>query len=132
MLDNLSLGIRAASLVTLITSVLVLAGALAAGREGRIYDAVILKTLGATRGRLMFAYALEYAGLGLATALVAVAAGSLAAFAVVTQVMDIGFSFSLPAAVGAVIGALVVTMGVGLAGTLRALSVPPARVLRHL
>ncbi|MFG1379520.1 ABC transporter permease [Xanthobacter autotrophicus] len=132
MLDNLSLGIRAASLVTLITSVLVLAGALAAGREGRIYDAVILKTLGATRGRLMFAYGLEYAGLGLATALVAVAAGSLAAYGVVTQVMDIGFSFSLPAAAGAVIGALVVTVGVGLAGTLRALSVPPARVLRHL
>ncbi|MEP9354604.1 FtsX-like permease family protein [Xanthobacter sp. KR7-65] len=132
MLDNLSLGIRAASLVTLITSVLVLAGALAAGRERRIYDAVILKTLGATRGRLTLAYGLEYAGLGLATALIAAAAGSLAAYGVVTQVMEIPFSFAPLAALGAILGALVVTLGIGLLGTLRALSAPPARVLRHL
>lgn len=132
MLDNLSLGIRAASLVTLITSVLVLAGALAAGREGRIYDAVILKTLGATRGRLAFAYGLEYAVLGLATALFSVAAGALAAWAVVTLVMEIPFTFSPLAAVGAVAGALVITVGIGLVGTLRALGAPPAQVLRHL
>lgn len=132
MLDNLSLGIRAASLVTLITSVLVLAGALAAGHQHRVYDAVILKTLGATRPRLIAAYALEYAGLGLVTALFAVAAGGLAAYAVVTQVMEIPFTFSAPAAAGAVVGALALTVGFGLVGTYRALSVPPVRVLRHL
>ncbi|MFG1401346.1 ABC transporter permease [Xanthobacter sediminis] len=132
LLGNLSLGIRAASLVTLLTSVLVLAGALAAGHQHRVYDAVILKTLGATRPRLVAAYALEYAGLGLVTALFAVAAGGLAAYAVVTQVMEIAFTFSLPAALGAVAGALALTVGFGLIGTFRALSVPPARVLRHL
>ncbi|WP_234053206.1 MULTISPECIES: FtsX-like permease family protein [unclassified Xanthobacter] len=132
MLENLSLGIRAASLVTLITSVLVLAGALAAGHQHRVYDAVILKTLGATRPRLIAAYGLEYAGLGLVTALFAVAAGGLAAYAVVTQVMEIAFTFSLPAAAGAVAGALALTVGFGLIGTFRALSVPPVRVLRHL
>jgi len=132
MLDNLSLGIRAASLVTLLTSVLVLAGALAAGHQHRVYDAVILKTLGATRGRLIGAYALEYAGLGLVTAVFAVAAGTLAAAAVVTQVMDISFTFSTPAAAGAVAGALALTVGFGLLGTARALSAPPAQVLRHL
>lgn len=132
MLDNLSLGIRAASLVTLITSVLVLAGALAAGRERRIYDAVILKTLGATRGRLALAYALEYAGLGIATAIVATAAGTAAAWGVVTQVMEIPFTFAPLAAFGAVAAALAVTLVVGLLGTLRALSAPPAQVLRHL
>ena len=47
---NLALGIRGASLVTLVAAVLVLGGALAAGRRNRVYDAVILKTLGATRG----------------------------------------------------------------------------------
>ncbi|QRG08236.1 FtsX-like permease family protein [Xanthobacter dioxanivorans] len=132
MLDNLSLGIRAASLVTLVTSVLVLAGALAAGREGRIYDAVILKMLGATRGRIAFAYVLEYGALGLATALFSVVAGSLAAYGVVTLVMEIPFTFSSVAAAGAVAGALVVTIGFGLLGTLRALGTPPARILRHL
>ncbi|MFG1480860.1 FtsX-like permease family protein [Xanthobacter sp. V4C-4] len=132
LLDNLSLGIRAASLVTLVTSVLVLAGALAAGHQHRVYDAVILKTLGATRTRLLAAYALEYAGLGLVTAVFAVAAGGLAAAVVVTQVMEIAFTFSVPAAAGAVLAAVALTVGFGLVGTFRVLGVPPARVLRHL
>ncbi len=63
--SNLLIAIRAASLVALLASVLVLAGALAAGQHHRVYDAVILKTLGATRLRLVGAYALEYAALGL-------------------------------------------------------------------
>lgn len=132
MLENLSIGIRAASLVTILSSVLVLAGALAAGHQHRVYDAVILKTLGATRPRLLLAYGMEYAGLGLVTALIALAAGSAAAWAVATYVMEVPFTFSLPAAGGAVAGALALTVGFGLIGTYRALSAPPARVLRHL
>ena len=45
-----------------------LGGALAAGHRHRVYDAVMLKTLGATRARLFGAYALEYLLLGGATA----------------------------------------------------------------
>ncbi|TCT08029.1 ABC transporter permease [Aquabacter spiritensis] len=129
---DLSLGIRIASLVTLLTSVLVLAGALAAGHQHRVYDAVVLKTLGATRARLIGAYGLEYAGLGLATAVFAVGAGTLSAYLVVTRVMEIGFAFSPAAALGAVGIALAFTLGFGLLGTWRALSAPPVRVLRHL
>ena len=72
---NLVLAIRGASALTLVVAVLVLGGALAAGHRHRVYDAVILKTLGATRMRLLTAYALEYLALGLATALFGVAAG---------------------------------------------------------
>ena len=129
---NLLLAIRGASLVTLVASVLVLAGALAAGQHHRVYDAVILKTLGATRGRLLAAYALEYAALGLATALVAVLAGSVAAYAVVVGVMKIGFAFSLASALGAVAVALVLTVAFGLIGTWWALGQKPARILRSL
>ena len=78
---NLVLAVRVASSVTLIAAVLVLGGALAAGHRHRVYDAVILKTLGATRRQLITAYALEYLLLGLATVLFGVAAGSLAALA---------------------------------------------------
>src|SRR6185312_1091213 len=48
-ITNLVLAIRGASAVTLISAILVLGGALAAGHRHRVYDAVILKTLGATR-----------------------------------------------------------------------------------
>ena len=47
---NLVLAIRGASALTLLVAALVLGGALAAGHRHRVYDAVILKTLGATRG----------------------------------------------------------------------------------
>ncbi|MDQ0511312.1 ABC transporter permease [Ancylobacter amanitiformis] len=130
--SKLILAIRGASLVTLLSSVLVLAGALAAGQHHRVYDAVILKTLGATRARLIGAYALEYAALGLVTALVAVGAGAIAAFVVVTRVMNLPFAWSSGAALGAVAAALVLTVGFGLIGTWRALGQKPARILRNL
>ena len=81
---NLVLAVRGASAVTLISAILVLGGALAAGHRHRVYDAVILKTLGATRARLIGAFALEYLLIGLATAAFGVLAGSVAAWAIVS------------------------------------------------
>ena len=86
---DLTLAIRGASAITLIAAVLVLGGALAAGHRHRVYEAVVLKMLGATRLRLIAAYALEYLLLGLATALFGVAAGSLAAWLVVSEMMNL-------------------------------------------
>jgi putative ABC transport system permease protein len=130
--SDLTLAIRGASMITLVASVLVLAGALAAGHHSRVYDAVILKTLGATRGRLVLAYGLEYAILGLATALVATVAGSLAAAYVVEEVMRFRFSFATSAAALAVGVAVSLTVAFGLIGTWRALGEKPARILRNL
>jgi putative ABC transport system permease protein len=129
---DLALAIRGASLVTLIASVLVLAGALAASHHNRVYDAVILKTLGATRGRLVLAYGLEYAILGIVTAVVATAAGGVAAAYVVTNVMRFRFEFDPSAAALAVGVAIVLTVAFGLVGTWRALGEKPARILRNL
>jgi putative ABC transport system permease protein len=130
--SDLSLAIRGASLITLVASVLVLAGALAAGHHNRVYDAVILKTLGATRGRLVLAYGLEYAILGVATAIVATAAGTAAAAYVVGEVMRFRFEFEPSAAALAVGVAIALTVTFGLVGTWRALGEKPARILRNL
>ena len=129
---NLVLAIRGASAVTLISAVLVLGGALAAGHRHRVYDAVILKTLGATRARLLGAYALEYLMIGFATAVFGVFAGSVAAWLIVTRLMTLSFIWQAGSAAGVVAAALVVTVGLGLAGTLLALNQKPATVLRNL
>ena len=97
---NLVLAIRGASAVTLISAILVLGGALAAGHRHRVYDAVILKTLGATRARLLGAYALEYLMIGFATAIFGVAAGSVAAWLIVTRLMTLGFIWQAGSAAG--------------------------------
>jgi putative ABC transport system permease protein len=129
---NLVLAIRGASAVTLISAILVLGGALAAGHRHRVYDAVILKTLGATRARLLGAYALEYLMIGLATAVFGVIAGSIAAWLIVTRLMTLSFIWQAGSAAGVVAAALIVTVGLGLAGTLLALNQKPASVLRNL
>src|SRR5438132_11567899 len=90
---NLVLAIRGASALTLLAAVLVLGGALAAGHRHRVYDAVVLRTLGATRGLLITAYALEYLLLGLATGVFGVAAGSIAVSLIVTEVMRFTFTW---------------------------------------
>jgi putative ABC transport system permease protein len=129
---NLVLAIRGASAVTLISAILVLGGALAAGHRHRVYDAVILKTLGATRARLLGAYALEYLMIGFATAVFGVIAGSVAAWLIVTRLMTLSFIWQAGSAAGVVAAALIVTVGLGLAGTLLALNQKPATVLRNL
>ena len=62
---------RATAAVTLAAGLLVLAGAVAAGHRRRVYDAVVLKVLGATRRRIMGAFLIEYGLIGLATAMFA-------------------------------------------------------------
>jgi len=111
---------------------LVLGGALAAGHRYRVYDAVILKTLGATRGLLIGAYAIEYGLLGLAAAVFGVLSGSLAGWLIVTELMHVRFHWlPIPALLSAA-GAVAVTLVLGLAGTWSALGQKPAPVLRSL
>jgi putative ABC transport system permease protein len=130
--SQLVMAIRGASAIALIASLLVLAGALAAGHRARLYDAVVLKTLGATRARLLSAYALEYGLLGLATAVFGLLAGTLASYLIITRVMNLTFALDLSGAVLASGLAVFVAVGLGLTGTWRILSQKPAQYLRNL
>ena len=130
--SNLALGIRGASALTLLAAVLVLGGALAAGHHQRVRDAVILKTIGATRLRLLSAYALEYLVLGVATAVFGVAAGSAAAALIIVRLMKLSFIWLPGPLIAAASGAVVAMVALGLIGTFTALRQKPAGVLRNL
>ena len=132
LIGQLGVAIRAAAAVALVASVLVLAGALAAGNRARVHDAVVLKMLGATRGTLIAAFSLEYMLIGLATAIFALLAGGAAAWFVVARIMTLPSSFLPEVAVGTVVFALLLTVGIGLAGTWRVLGQKAAPVLREL
>jgi putative ABC transport system permease protein len=129
---KLVFAIRGASAVAVATSLFVLAGALAAGHRARLYDAVVLKTLGATRARLLAAYTMEYGALGLATAVFGLVAGTLAGWVILTKVMHLDFALDLSGALLAALLAVVVAVGLGLAGTWRILGQKPAQYLRNL
>jgi len=129
---NLVLAIRGASALTLLVAALVLGGALAAGHRHKVYDAVILKTLGATRLRLLSAYTIEYLLLGTATAAFGVLSGSLAGWLIVTDLMHLKFSWLPVPALAASGLAVLVTIALGLVGTFTALGQKPASILRNL
>ena len=129
---NMVLAIRGASAITLLAAALVLGGALAAGHRHKVYDAVILKTLGATRPRLLAAYTIEYLLLGGATALFGVLSGSLAGWLIVTDLMHLKFAWLPLPALLAALAAVAVTVTLGLVGTFAALGQKPASVLRNL
>jgi putative ABC transport system permease protein len=131
-ISKLAVAIRAASSVALIAAVLVLAGAIAAGQRARAYDAVILKTLGATRRRLLVAMLLEYALLGAVAALFGLIAGAAAAYLIVTRIMALDFAWIWGQSLAAAALALAFAVLLGLMGTWRALGVKPAAMLRTL
>lgn len=115
---------------TLLTGFMVLIGAAAAGEHARAYEAAVLKTLGASRARILFSFALRSVLLGAAAGGVAVASGGLAGWAVTTLVMETGFTFHLPSALAIVLGGALATLLAGLAFALRPLARRPARILR--
>ena len=130
-LGHIAMAVRATASITLLAGTLVLAGAVAAGHRRRIYDAVVLKVLGATRRNITIAFLWEYGILGLVTATIAAVAGSAAAWVVMTRVMEGDFVL-LPGAVAVtVLLATAVTVGFGYTGTYRALSHKAAPLLRN-
>jgi putative ABC transport system permease protein len=124
------IAVRAAGSVTLVAGALVLAGALATAQRRRILEAVILKALGATRRRILAAHAFEYMLLAAATALFAVVLGAAAAWLTVTQIMNIGFVFSVSAVVSALLLSLALVLLFGGAGTWAVLRAPAVPYLR--
>lgn len=129
-LGKIGLAARLTAALALVSGVLVLAGAIAAGRRERTRDAVILKITGARRRDLALAYVIEYGLAGMAAAVVASVLGTGAAFFVLTQVMAAEWEFLPGPALATLAGAMLVVIGFGFAGTWRALAQPPAAVLR--
>jgi len=125
------LAVRLAGTVTLAAGAMVLAGAVMAGHRRRVWDAVVFKVLGATRGQLWRAHLAEFAVVGLITGLAAAGVGSAAARAILIHVMKAEWVF-LPGITAATLGiCIAASLVVGFAGTWRALGAKAAPLLRN-
>ena len=129
-LQGIAAAITYGALATLLTGLIVLIGAAAAGERARTYEAAVLKTLGATRPMILTNFALRSAIFGLATGIVAVTAGGIAGWAVTRFVMDTDFEFAWATALTIVAGGVAMTLLAGLAFAWRPLAARPARILR--
>ncbi len=129
-LNGIASAIRWGAAATLLTGFVVLIGAAAAGERRRIYEAAILKTLGATRGRILTSFALRAAILGGTAGLIAIGFGAAVGYTVLTVVMEVDFTFEVASAAGIVFGGAAASLLAGLAFALRPLNARPAQVLR--
>lgn len=130
-MDAVGIAIRITASVTLLAGVLVLAGAVISGHQRRIYDAVVLKVLGATRRKVLTAYVMEYGLLGLVTSLVAALIGTVIGYVVITQLMRGDFAFDTPSVVLTAAFSTLITITLGLIGTWSALSQKAGPLLRN-
>jgi putative ABC transport system permease protein len=130
-LSAVGAAITATAGLALTSGLLVLASAVLAEERRRIYEAVVLKVLGATRRDLARAFLLEQGLLGLVTGLLAILLGSIASWVLVTYAMNNEWSFSAPAVIAIALGGAALALLIGLGGTWRALSTPAAPHLRN-
>ncbi len=131
MLDGIARAARLTAGVTLLAGALTLAGAIAATQRRRIYDAVILKVLGARRREILRALLVEFGLIGIAVSVLAAMFGGIAAWILVTRYLKVDFAWlpsTLFTVVAASTGAVIL---IGLAGTWRALGHKPAALLRQ-
>lgn len=130
-LEGIGGAVRGTSAVTILAGALVLGGTIAATRRRRVYEAVVFKVLGATRGQILQALLIEYGILGLATGVVGTVVGTLTAWAVVVFLMGMPWIFLPDVAFGTALACLVVTLIAGLGGTWHALGGKAAPYLRN-
>ena len=128
--NRVILAIRAAGGLTLIAGAIVLAGALLTAQRRRIYQAVVLKAVGATRARIVSANLAEYLMLASITAFFAALVGGAAAFVILTYVIDVPFVVSIGSVLEPLALAIALVVVFGGIGTWRVLRAPTARVLR--
>ncbi|MDH3714035.1 MAG: ABC transporter permease [Gammaproteobacteria bacterium] len=131
LLARIGAAIRGVASIALVAGTLVLAGAIAAGHRRRVYESVLMKVFGATRGDALKSYLLEYSLLGLLTASIAVVAGTLAAWGVLYVLMDADWLFVPSAAFGTAALCTGITLVLGFIGTWRALGRKAAPLLRN-
>ena len=115
---------------TLLTGFIVLIGAAAAGEPARVFEAAVLKTVGASRGVILASFAIRSAILGAAAGGVALMAGIAAGWGVTVYVMQASYQFQPLPAFLIVVGGALATLVAGLLYAWRPLTARPAQVLR--
>lgn len=131
-LGQMAVAIFAAASVAILAGMAVLAGAIAAARERRHYDAVVLRVLGAGSRQLLGLVLAEQLILAGLLAIVSLGLGTLGAWAVVTQVFDFAWMPNWGTMLAVLAGATALVLAMAVGGSLSVLRTRPAQALREL
>jgi putative ABC transport system permease protein len=132
LLTQMAQAIAAAASIAILAGIAVLVGAIAAARQSRIYDSVIMKLLGSTRRQILGAQAMEYGILAVVLGMLALGLGLASAWYVVVQIFDFTFAPDPVVLALTLVGGAGITFLLGIIGSLPILAARPAEALRSL
>ncbi len=115
---------------SIFAGIVILASSIAGTRYRRIKEVVVLKTLGATRGRIATIFSIEFAVLGLVAGVVGITSANLVA-RVLLRRMDVVFHWPWGLSLAALLGTAALTVATGWAASHRILGQKPLEVLRE-
>ncbi len=130
MMDKAALAVQAVFVFTLLAGLSVLWAAVQSSRDERRYESAMLRTLGASKRRVLTGVATEFIAIGLLAGILASSGASLAGYLLAENLFELHyqFSFSLWLA-GPLTGMLLVGLS-GMAASWRVLTHAPVSVLR--
>jgi putative ABC transport system permease protein len=129
--ERVTLAVELVLGLILISGALVLVASVQASMDERMREHALVRTLGASRKRIMGSLGIEFCALGLFAGVMAVIGTEVTVYALETQVFDLRHSVHPWLwAVGPALGVLIIG-ALGLAVTRRVVSAPPMMVLRE-
>jgi putative ABC transport system permease protein len=131
MMEQVVRAVEFVFLFSLAAGLLVLFAAVASTHDERVFDAAVLRTLGASSGQLRAVQAAEFLLIGAAAGLLAAAGASAIGYALARQVLNVPYQFNAWALLGGVAAGALGVMLAGLLGTAKVLRTPPMQVFRQ-
>jgi putative ABC transport system permease protein len=128
--DQITVVIRFLAGFSILAGLTILASSIASTRFRRMREAVVLKTLGATRMRIVRTFSVEFSVLGMLAGVVGVIFANLLTELILHR-LKIGFHVEWPAAVVALIGTAILATATGWIASYRILGLRPLEVLRE-
>ncbi len=129
-LSNITLAVTFIGGFVLLSGVLILVGSIAMTKFQRVYEAAVLKTLGARRRVLLTMMLAEYGLLGLVAGTVGASAAAALSYAVARYVFEIEWTFAPAAGVAGVAATVLLVGVVGALSSLDVLTRKPLAILR--
>jgi putative ABC transport system permease protein len=128
--DQITFVVRFLAGFSIFAGLMILASSIASTRFRRMREAVVLKTLGATRMRIVRTFSVEFSVLGLLAGSVGVVFANLLT-RVLLQRLDVGFHIEWRATLIALVGTAVLATATGWIASYRILGLRPLEVLRE-
>jgi putative ABC transport system permease protein len=128
--DQITFVIRLLAGFSILAGLTILASSIASTRFRRMQEAVVLKTLGATRMRIVGTFSVEFSVLGLLAGSVGVVFANLLT-RVLLHRLDVGFHIAWGATLIALAGTAVLAAATGWIASYRILGLRPLQVLRE-